>query len=65
MIEVIKAGQPKGDTPMKGRCIQCDGTVRCIKSDATWLEDRPGDGCFAVRCPTKDCGGWAYLKEAR
>jgi hypothetical protein len=62
-VKIIKPGRP--ERPLTGRCDACSCVVECEESEATWLEDRPGDAtaCWGVKCPTPQCGRWIYLRR--
>ncbi len=62
-MEIIKPGNKPEDQTMTGKCYHCGCIFRCKQSECQWLEDRPGDGNWAVHCPT--CSGWAYPRRER
>jgi len=63
-IRVLKHGKPISRL-QGGKCQHCGCEVRCLQSDATWLQDGPGDttACFGIGCP--DCERWIYLKPVK
>jgi hypothetical protein len=62
-MKIIEPGRP--ERPLTGRCDACLCVVECEESEATRIEDVPGDmtGYWGVRCPTPQCGQWIHLRR--
>lgn len=51
-MRIIKHGKKKVKL-MRGTCRECGCKVEAEGSEAKYVEERPGDGDYCVKCP--DC----------
>lgn len=49
-MKILKPGTNKRPA-LRGTCLVCGCEVETEKHEARYVEERPGDGAYCVKCP--------------